>query len=89
VLHERRRTWEVVAELARWRVERVQSSVWQGAVLGAGGRCTSAQRKALALAVAQRVRDRHLDWQALTDDEADAICIGVWWHGQGHRQERA
>ena len=75
-LAEARRTWEVVAELMGWRVERVNAQTWQGALLGAG---VTATRKARARALAGDVMRRDHLGAPIDDNAADAVCLGVYW----------
>jgi len=78
-LIEHRRTWEVVAELAGWTVERVLVQTWQAAILGRG---RAGAEKIIARQIAEREAARaggFDDAVTISEDAADAICVGKYW----------
>lgn len=76
-LAEARAVWETCGRLAGVPVERVNSQTWQASMLGAGRRD---DRKAAAVRCALGViaRSGLAAPDKLTDDEADAICLGAY-----------
>lgn len=75
-----RRTWQAACraiEIPDGNVHLVNSTTWQSAVLGRGYKSVGGTKRASMLVAAQLVGLKGR--QNLTEDEADAVCLGHWF----------
>jgi len=77
-LIEHRRTWEVVAELAGWTVERVLVQTWQAAILGRGRKGAEKEIAMQVSAAAAKASGMTFPTM-ISEDAADAICVGRYY----------
>lgn len=74
-LGRRRGQWEQSALENGMKLHAVKATVWQNALLKCGGRPDRATLKTLSQARAARAAGvRHIEY-----DEADAICLALYW----------